>query len=114
MTIEQKLSERVYKTFRGNSRGWEGDPSVKGVMDEMDALEADNDALDKTIGNLVVVNGEVLAKITRLEARLAKAQELLSNPMSLCRGCQHGKFLQCQHSPICGELNSRLGTALGE
>ena len=51
----------------------------KELVDRCKTLEADRDSLDKTIHNLMVVNGEALAKVTRLESRLVRVNELLSN-----------------------------------
>jgi hypothetical protein len=79
----EKLSERLHSAIineLGYGMAFEQlQPETQALLKGVVALEAERDSLDKTIHNLVVVNGDALAKVTRLESRLTRVDELLSD-----------------------------------
>lgn len=79
--MTEKLRERkeIEEWFSDCRRS--GAPDRYNIANQIDvylvALEAERDSLDKTIHNLMVVNGDALAKVTRLESRLSRVDSLL-------------------------------------
>jgi hypothetical protein len=74
--MSEKLSDRIQETINRDSI-LSYFYVINNLILDIEALEMERDSLDKTIHNLMVVNGDALAKVTRLESLLTGIDSLL-------------------------------------